>query len=187
MLSLQSLPSSDNRLGRAQTFRQSLNHCVQLGARAGKSVLGFPRSGARRSLAGFCLSHVALELGQLLRHRVQINRLSKRGDGAFNPRDFVFEFRQRALRALLFLQRPLLFVEPHSEIAEVAFGPNSGFGGDSRLNLSAPKRFCQTRLFRRTMGRRRMIMGTTDRAGRPFGQLFRENDRLRARKPCLGF
>lgn len=29
-------------------------------------------------------------------------------------------------------------------------------------------------------------MGATDRAGRSFGQLFGQNDRLRARKPCLG-
>lgn len=32
-----------------------------------------------------------------------------------------------------------------------------------------------------------MIIGTTDRAGRSCGQLFGQNDCLRARKPCLRF
>ena len=126
------------------------------------------------------------EFGQLLRHRVKIDGFSKRGDGAFQPCDFGFEFHQRALRTFLFVQRPFLFVEPRSAIAEFAFGPNPGFGCGSRLNLRATKRFGQTRLFGRAMGRRGMIMGTTDRARRPFGQLFGQNDRLRARKPCLG-
>ncbi len=122
----------------------------------------------------------------MLRHRVKINDFSKRGDGAIQPSDFSFEFRHPTLRPFLFVQRPLLFIQPRSAIAEFGFRPNPGLGCSSRFRLCFAKRFGQTRLLGRAMSRRRMIVGTADRAGRSFGQLFGQNDCLRARKPYLG-